>query len=428
MGGYYKYSSDKVIAETRQLKEETQQKLVKATEALKAENEDYEFRSSALQKGAYHVNEGYYESKRTELKRSTHPPLAYVLFIAALVLALPWISFGRETAPSDGVKVLFLWLFGGYLVGAGVRISLNKKKIGAGLFIWGPVGAAFAVMGPGLLYSKSAALMACGYISLPIICVLCGVGLILSKKNAIRGPLAELEKQKTDAKNESRRNFEEFLTLQDSHNKKAKEYKSTISTLQELQNGEIKKAVDEAIARATILRVVDIKETTEELREYNAQVNTLHDELTQMVRSDKDKNLPEEADWAAIDALYDRVYRGYADTRKEALLQVHADKQHAQLIASMAANYKQLQELRTQTSRQLESITDQEAQLALIAQDQLRILVGSLGVQTKQLDELQNQTSQSDLILAVQKEANKLAAEQIKQLNRIYWAIPRYIP
>lgn len=399
---------------------------------MSVDDEDYEARRSIIQKNCHPISDQYYKSKTKEIISATYPPLPCAFLFAAASFALEaaviWATESGKANPSSLWSCLGFALLGGYLIGVSVRLSINKK-IGIGLFFWGPIVAATAALLPFLcIKSNNPADFSSFYVGLATACTLYGVGSIWSRKAAASKSLASLENERAAHKAHLQRNLADLAELEASHNKKAEHYADKIDTLTELKYVEVLSAVEAAIARAEILRVVDIKKTTEELQKYNAQVNALHDKLTLMVQSNKDKNLPEEADWAAIDALYDRVYRGYADTRKEALLQVHADDQHAQLIASMAANYKQLQELRTQASRQLESIADQEAQLALIAQDQLRILVGSLGVQTKQLDELQNQKSQNDLILAVQKEANELAAEQIERLKRIYWAIPSYIP
>ena len=449
---YYQRSTDEIVMSSRRIIRSADADLKKATRLLDSETEAYKKALASLILDCDMSSaKSWIEEDKKELKRLSTPSPGYILLAAGIILALitivTWnsrIAYGIAVAP---IAILAWGL--GFTAYAICTVACFKKGCLIGLlgfFILGPL-AFYAVAevllvvflpGSGITpdeltslgtsnYDASATIASGPYLlRYALLCAVPGILLIRSRKKKLVKLSTGIQKKESDY--ESRKETAE-KSLEDSKaqwNSKIELSEAKVDALRELNDGEIKEIEKSAKARAAILQAAEIDGAAEELILADKEVTRLHDELSLMVSTNIDKNLPEEEDWAAIDALYDLVRRGYATTRQEALLQFRAEERHAELLSAMAAGYKELQDFRSDVNRQLTTISEQEAQLVNTANLQLDVLVKSLEVEAAQLNELHEQTAQNDVmicqqssILAAQQEANRLAREQSSRMDAI---------
>ncbi len=426
---YYKRSCDDVVSKSRLVVRETRYELSSAIQLKDDELDQYDKALGPLVEAVACRSEK--ESIQGDKKKlaDLKPPIFSYAFLAgaAVFLVVSLVTWGSqmeyETARMP-VSVIAV------LLGAVAFVACCVSKGCLGFFIIGPfafylVAAVPLVLFMGLDFATPAPVAEGPYfLKFALICALLGGLGVWSRRVREKDLTKQIKTKESECAAhvaEASKTLEEF---KDRHAEKAELNAAKVEALQALVDGEINEIEKTAKARAAILQATEIDEAATELREANRKVDDLHDDLTRMVTTNKNRNLPVEEDWPAIDALYELVRRGYAETRKEALLQFRAEERHAELVASMAANYKELRDFRADVNGQLSKISAQEEQLINTAVAQLIVLKQSLDVQVDQLDELQVQTRQGDIqinqqreLISAQQEANRLAREQLKRAN-----------
>ena len=102
--------------------------------------------------------------------------------------------------------------------------------------------------------------------------------------------------------------------------------------------------------RSSVLQGLETGELQQAIAQDYADVARLRDEMLALVESNE--NLPQEDDWAAIDAIYDAVRRHYAETLKEALQYCREEVRHKELMSGLAGVFEELKEIREQAAEQ----------------------------------------------------------------------------
>lgn len=409
---YYRRSCDDVVSKSRLVVGETRDELSSAIQLKEDELDQYDKGLAPLVAAAEcHDEKESIQGDKKELAGLKTPLLSYAFLAGAVVLLITsfttWGSQMEYDTAYMPVAVIAV------LLGAIAFIACCVSKGCLGFFIIGPIAFCLVVAVPVLLFFGPDPNMpnpvAEGpyFLKFAVICALLGIPGIISRRDKVKKLEEQIKAKESECAAhvaEASKTLEEF---KDCHAEKAELNAAKVEALQALVDGEINEIEKTAKARAAILQATEIDEAATELREANQKVDDLHDDLTRMVTTNKDQNLPVEEDWPAIDALYELVRRGYAETRKEALLQFRAEERHAELIASMDANYMELRDFRADVNGQLSKISAQGEQLINTAVAQLIVLKQSLDVQVDQLDELQVQTRQGDIQINQQRSSSQ---------------------
>ncbi len=426
---YYRRSCDDVVSKSRLVVRETRDELSSAIQLKDNELDQYDKALGPLVEAVVCRDEK--ESIQGDKKKLTDlkPPIFSYAFLAgaAALLVASVVTWGSQME-YESARMPVSVIAG--LLGVIVFVACCVSQGCLGFFIIGPiafylVAAVPMVLFMGLDFATPAPVAEGPYfLKFALTCALLGGLGVWSRRVREEDLTKQIKTKESECAAhvaEASKTLEEFKGR---HAEKAELNAAKVEALQALVDGEINEIEKTAKARAAILQATEIDEAATELREANRKVDDLHDDLTRMVTTNKNRNLPVEEDWPAIDALYELVRRGYAETRKEALLQFRAEERHAELVASMAANYKELRDFRADVNGQLSKISAQEEQLINTAVAQLIVLKQSLDVQVDQLDELQVQTRQGDIqinqqreLISAQQEANRLAREQLKRAN-----------
>lgn len=436
---YYKRSCDDVVSKSRLVVGETRDELSSAIQLKDDELDQYDRALGPLVEAvACHDEKESIQGDKKKLADLKPPIFSYAMFAgAAVLLVVSLVTWGSQMEYKAAcVPAVLVAMIPGLIAFALSFMAVAKKGgclmrclgfLFVGPLAWELVAGVLLLfsMGPSF-YTYAPVAQGPFFLKLALTCALLGIPGIISRRDKVKKLEEQIKTKESECAAhvaEASKTLEEF---KDRHAEKAELNAAKVETLQALVDGEINEIEKTARARAAILQATEIDEAATELREANQKVDDLHDDLTRMVTTNKDRNLPVEEDWPAIDALYELVRRGYAETRKEALLQFRAEERHAELVASMAANYKELRDFRADVNGQLSKISAQEEQLINTAVAQLIVLKQSLDVQVDQLDELQVQTRQGDIqinqqreLISAQQEANRLAREQTARVNEM---------
>ena len=445
---FYARTGDDIVGRSRRLVATTRHDLVGAETRLSELRRDYaSMRSQLLEQCQLSKEKDSLEQKRGELESlSSRRGYTHALLIAAAALgAASVFSWGSQLTYQDasaGAMAIASSTMLAIALTAGVtsyaRIAKACFAKGGcltgllGLLVVGPLAFTLMVhvvfsffLGPS--YGDPSVIdQGPLLLSLSATCCLLGIAMALSRRRRAAELSERIASGEADIHSLGDLSKKRLASYEELNSPRIELAEAKVDALRALGAGEMAEIEETAMARAAILRAAEIAEANDRLSAKRQKVDSLHDESLDMVRSNDCHNLPEEEDWPAIDGLYELIRRGYADTRKEALLQYRAEARHAELIATFAEGVEELKAFREDVARQLDLVLEQETQLAQIAESQLGTLRQSLDVQANQLEELRSQTGQGEAlieqhgrIIAAQREANELAKRQAKRLGDV---------
>ena len=444
---FYARTGDDVVGRSRRLVATTRRDLVGAETRLRELRRDYaSMRSQLLEQCQLSKEKDALEGKREELEAlSSRRGYTHALLAAAALGAASVFSWGSQLTYQDasaGATAIASSTMLAIALTAGVtsyaRIAKACFAKGGcltgllGLLVVGPLAFTLMVhvvfsffLGPS--YGDPSVIdQGPLLLSLSATCCLLGIAMALSRRRRAAELSERIASGKADIHSLGDFSKKRLASYEELNSPRIELAEVKVDALRALGTGEMAEIEETAMARAAILRAEEIAEANDRLSAERQKVDSPHDELLEMIRSNDGHNLPKEEDWPAIDGLYELVRRGYADTRKEALVQYRAEARHAELIATFAEGVEELKALREDVAHQLDLVLEQETQLAQIAESQLGTLRQSLDVQANQLEELRAQTGQGEAlieqhgrIIAAQREANELAKRQARRLSDV---------
>lgn len=430
---HYLSCPDKVVSDSRYTIDKASRQLKEAQNQLKMAETNWNLRIARLEKDDAAARHNFAESQNRD-EGSRPSPASFAIFaIVALFLALfalgTWNYVLLPSQVSEYFQNTFLALCAPFvLMGFAVFFAGVDLVVATALFtmVFGAVlGLAVAVTVFGIPLGNYAAYLGHGLARLAAVLAAMSLCLYIRyRKKASQYDAAESEREVAAASARDKFEKEQAEKLEKAQRDKVNElalYNERVRALQALTNGELKAIEKTAKARANLLLAEEVDYSSKELEQANNHVESLRNEMLELVRNNPNHNLPEEEDWPAIDALCEMVRRGYADTRKEALLRCREESRHAELMARLTENYEGVQELRRDVNANLATIQNQQDRLAKTALQQASIMLESLGVQRATLSQEMLHSEQNTRMCYAQQQANELQLRQqtqLKEMNR----------